>query len=163
MRGMRARSGFTLVEVFVVLIILGAMAAVAAPAFRTPPEEDDLTYATHEIENLLKLARDSAVSGSAPVTLLIDSATSRAWLVGTFRESAPNDAAQEIHASDLLAGLQLGSPIELPASVRIQLSKTRVRFTFGPSGAAYADSIELRSAYGNKLITVDPWTGNVVD
>jgi prepilin-type N-terminal cleavage/methylation domain-containing protein len=161
---MRTRAGFTLVEVFVVLIILGAMAAVAAPAFRTPPVEDDLTYATHEIEDLLKVARDSAVHGSAPVTLIVDSATARAWLVGTFRDAdVGGSESADIHASDLLAGLELGSPIALPAGVRVQLTKTRARFTFGPSGAAYADSIELRSVMGNRLITVDPWTGNVID
>jgi type II secretion system protein H len=161
---MRARGGFTLVEVFVVLIILGAMAALAAPAFRAPREDDDLTYATHQIEGLLNVARDSAVHGSAPVTLVIDSATTRAWLVGTFRDDTTSaEAEADIHASDLLAGLQLGDPIQLPPSVRVQLSKTRARFTFGPSGAAYADSLELRSVMGNRLITVDPWTGNVID
>nr|ALS89977.1 type II transport protein GspH [uncultured bacterium] len=161
---MRARAGFTLVEVFVVLIILGVMAAVAAPAFRTPPEEDDLTFATHQIEGLLKLARDSAVRGSTTVTLVIDSATTRAWLVGPFNENASeSDAQAEIHASDLLAGLQLGDPIVLPPGVRVQLTKTRARFSFGPAGAAFADSLELRSVLGNRLITINPWTGDVID
>lgn len=158
---LRSRDGFTLVEVFVVLIILGVMAAVIIPAFRTPPAEDDLTAATHQIESLLKLARDSAVHASSPMTLVIDSATARAWLVGSF--TGISEAQTEIHASDLLAGLQLGSEIGLPAGVRIQLSKTRARFTFGEGGAAFADSLELRSVYGNRLITVDPWTGDIID
>jgi prepilin-type N-terminal cleavage/methylation domain-containing protein len=161
---LRSRAGFTLVEIFVVLIILGVMAAVAAPAFRSPPDEDDLTYATHQIEGMLKLARDSAVRGSTTVTLVIDSATARAWLVGSFSaEAAGEEVRTDIHASDLLAGLQLGEPIALPPGVRLQLSKTRARFAFGPAGAAFADSIELRSVLGNRLITIDPWTGDVID
>jgi prepilin-type N-terminal cleavage/methylation domain-containing protein len=160
---MRRRAGFTLVEVFVVLIILGAMAAVAAPAFRAPPDDDDLTYATKYIEALLQVARDSAVRSSSPVTLVIDSTTARAWLVGTFQQGVERDERAVIHASDLVAGLELGTPLDLPPGVRIQLSKQRARFTFGPGGAAFADSIELRSVLGNRLITIDPWTGDVID
>jgi prepilin-type N-terminal cleavage/methylation domain-containing protein len=156
------RGGFTLVEIFVVLIILGIMAFVAAPAFRTPHEENDLTYSTHTIENLMKIARDSAVHMASPVTLVIDSATTRAWIVTSF-PSGSADSTGEIHAADLVAGLQLGDPIPLPASVRVQLSKIRVRFTFGAGGSAFADSLVLKSAMGNRLITVDPWTGNVID
>ncbi len=158
----RARGGFTLVEVFVVLIILGAMAAVAAPAFRSPPEEDDLTYATNYIGRLMKLARDSAVSASSTVTLVIDSATTRAWLVSSFQKRVRDEEEKQFHASDLLAGLELGETLELPPGVRVQLTKQRARFTFGPGGAAFADSLELRSVLGNRLITIDPWTGDVI-
>lgn len=156
------RDGFTLVEIFVVLVILGVMASVAVAAFRTPPQETDLAIATHQIEAMMKLTRDSAVHASAPVTLVIDSATSRAWIVTSF-PSESDEASSDIHASDLLAGLQLGEPIALPPGVRLELSKTRARFTFNAGGMAFADSVLLKSVLGNRLITIDPWTGNVID
>ena len=55
-----------------------------------------------------------------------------------------------------------GEPLELPASVKLELSKARARFRFAASGAVFADSLTLHSAAESKLITLNPWTGDVV-
>lgn len=157
----RARGGFTLVEVFVVLIILGAMAAVAAPAFRSPPEEDNLTVATNLVKSLLDIARDSAVSSASNVTVVIDSGTTRAWIVGAARDTSA-ETRMDVHAADVLAGLELGQVLDLPQGISMQLSKTRARFAFRPDGSAFPDSLVLHSSLGDRLITIDPWTGRVL-
>lgn len=141
------RAGFSLLEVAVVLGILAVAAGAAVPAFRRLIAEDDMTVATRRVQTLFQLARDSAVRGGAPVTVHVDSVSGLVWLHvrGVFN---PADAA--------------GTSLELPRGVRLELSQARARFTFAPSGAAFADSLLLRGPTATRLVTLDPWTGDVL-
>ena len=153
------QTGFTLVEVGVVMIILAVMAALAVPAFRRMVQEDDMTIATRQLETLFKLARDSAINSGGTVTVWVDSVTSGVWLVGPVQDSAaaalPAPSAPGIQAAP-------GERLELPASVTIELTRTRSRFRFVSSGAVFADSLILRTPDQVRLITLNPWTGDVV-
>jgi len=151
--------GFTLVEVSVVLIILAIMGALAVPALRDYVEEDDMSAATRKIEILFKIARDSAVRSAAPVTVWMDSASGGVWLVAA-RDSMAADSVSEPERVGV--ALVPGEPLELPASIDLELSKARARFRFAASGAVFADSLTLRSANEARLITLHPWTGDVV-
>jgi prepilin-type N-terminal cleavage/methylation domain-containing protein len=154
------RSGFTLVELTVVLIILAVMGGLAVPAFKRLVEEDDTTVAMRRVEALFKIARDSAVNSGAPVTVWIDSATSNVWLISAKPDSAALDTVPQRHAGDIR--LTPGEPMPLPEAVHIELTKTRARFRFSPSGAVFADSLVLRTVTDSLLITLNPWTGDVV-
>jgi prepilin-type N-terminal cleavage/methylation domain-containing protein len=136
--------GFTLLEVVVVILILSVLGAFALPAFRTEgPPRGDLDQATARMEALFQFARDSAVRGSTPVTVILDSITGEAW----------------IDARDVSVRSE---PLGLPPSVQVQLFEARPRFTFLPGGGMSArDSIQLLGPGGAvRTLTLNPWTGH---
>lgn len=55
-----------------------------------------------------------------------------------------------------------GEPLDLPSSVRLELSKARAQFRFSATGAAFADSLVLRTPSGTHLVTIDPWNGHAI-
>ena len=167
------RRGFTLIEVVVALTIMAIGAAVAIPAFLSLVREDDLTSATRTVERLFRIARDSAIHGGTPVTVVMDSATGYVWL------DTPPLVGGEVWASEWEENLSLfgstsflppddvsletfGTILPIPAGVRLEISKARARFTFSPSGQAFADSLVLASVLGRRTVTLDSWTGDVV-
>ncbi len=152
--------GFTLVELTVVLIILALMGALAVPAFRNWVDEDDMTVAQRRIDSLFKIARDSAVNSGSAITVWIDSATSNVWLVSAAQDTAPVDSLRQRRAGEIT--LTPGEPMPLPSTVRIELRKSRARFRFAASGAVFADSLVLRTPADSILVTLHPWTGDVV-
>jgi prepilin-type N-terminal cleavage/methylation domain-containing protein len=161
---MRGRRGFTLVEVVVVLIVLSVIAVAAVPAFLDSPQEDELTVATRRVEALFRLARDSAARGGRPVTVVIDSASGRVWL-DVAGAGAGAAALPSLRVSTLRlrpARQEPGDELGLPAGVSLQLAAARARFTFAPTGAAMADSLLVMSPAGARLVTINPWTGDVV-
>jgi prepilin-type N-terminal cleavage/methylation domain-containing protein len=172
----RARAGFTIIEIVVVLLIISVAAGLAAPAFRSFFEEDDLTAATHRFQTLFTFARDSAIHGGQPVTVLVDSVSGRVWLDTPAQDIDPDTlpvvqpgsafGSQAMHVmrpgTQRLDQVEDGEPLDLPPSIHIELTKARARFTFAPSGAAWADSLVLRSTMGLRLLTLNPWTGDVV-
>jgi len=143
--------GFTLIELIVVLAILALTTGLAIPAFRRWAEDDDLTVATRRVEALFRMARDSAMRSGSAVTLVLDSATARVWLIPSADNAPGIEEANEN-----------GETLELPASIALQLSKTRARFRFAGGGAVFGDSLWLATSYEKRLITMDPWTGDVI-
>ncbi len=173
------RHGFTLVEVVVALFIVSLAVAVAVPAYRSLGEVDDLTQATRRVETLFRLARDSAIRSGLPVTVVIDSIDGLVWIdtVEPLGLSSPEvrdalaypDYAPEPGMLSALVGdqnvaelLEPGSPIGLPETVSMELPRARSRFTFEPTGAALADTLVLTGPLATRVVTVDPWTGDVI-
>lgn len=62
--------GFTLIEIVLVLLLLGIIAAVAIPSIRGTMEETTLDEATQEVVNALIYARNLAIQGNT--TRLVD-------------------------------------------------------------------------------------------
>jgi prepilin-type N-terminal cleavage/methylation domain-containing protein len=173
-----AHCGFTLIEVVVALFIVSLAVAVAVPAYRSLGEVDDLTRATRRVETLFRLARDSAIRSGLPVTVVIDSIDGLVWIdtVEPLGLSSPEvrdalaypDYAPEPGMLSALVGdqnddelLEPGSPIGLPGTVHMELPRARARFTFEPTGAALADTLLLSGPLATRVVTVDPWTGDV--
>jgi prepilin-type N-terminal cleavage/methylation domain-containing protein len=172
------QSGFTLIELVTALFILSLAVAVAVPAYRSLGEVDDLTQATRRVETLFRLARDSAIRSGLPVTVVIDSIDGLVWIdtreplgLGSaeVREALayPDYAPEPSMLSAQVRGLnddkllEPGSPIGLPGTVRLELPRARARFTFEPTGAALADTLILAGPLATRVITVNPWTGDV--
>jgi prepilin-type N-terminal cleavage/methylation domain-containing protein len=173
-----SRTGFTLVEMLVTLIILTIAAAVAAPAFRTLYEEDPLTKAEHRLEALFRIARDSAIRGGQPVTVVIDSLSGLVWLdappfagaADSTHEAALEERAAGIggHRAPGISGSRLreaaegGTSLDLPGGVRLELLRARARFLFAPTGSAFPDTVWLRNSVVTRGVTLDPWTGDAI-
>jgi type II secretion system protein H len=164
------RAGFTLVEIIVVLVIIAVATAFTLPAFLEPRAEDDMTAAARRIDALFRLARDSAVRGGVPITVAIDSATGVVWLVPEriataaahsapgSRLTAPTTAIRSVRRD----AADAGESLDLRPSVRLELSAARAGFLFTPGGAAFGDTLVLRTATRSLTITLDPWTGHAI-
>lgn len=175
------RSGFTLIELVAVLMILAFASALAVPAFRSFVEPDDMTKATRRIEALFRMARDSAVHSGAPVTVVIDSVSTMVWfdvpelpdLDAAFADTStapPGTRSRRMSVTAARTGpgqaaadhVVPGESLGLPESITLAVTRARARFEFGPSGAAFADTLFLRSTMGDRMITVDRWTGDIL-
>ena len=157
------------------MVILGVLAVAAVPALRPDlPEDDDLTAATRTLETVFRLARDSAARGGAPVTVVVDSATARVWFVvppvpGEAGDDALVEAPErtpELRGAAAGGGtrpaFEPGAELDLPRSVRLELTRARATFTLTPRGLALGDSVTLRRGGAAIVLTLDPWTGDVV-
>ena len=100
MKNIRANKGFTLVEIMIVVVIIGLLAAMAIPAFqkvRTSSQDKAVT------NNLRQL---SAAADQYYLEFGVSSVATN-WLVGTNSSNyvkAVNTVANEGYASDLMQG-----------------------------------------------------------
>lgn len=140
---MRSATGFTLVEVFVVLAILGITAAAVVPGLARATEEDDITRATGQLERILGAARVRAIEQAAVVTVTLIPENGRYWTrVG---DGQPVDSGS----------------IALDHGVRLQSAAPRPRFRFDPLGMADGDALLALGPTGARVLVLDRWTGDL--
>ncbi len=133
--------GATLMEVVVVLVLIGIMAAVATPAFLNSARGNDLRDGAAAVQRILDRARVTARLSGHRVTVTLDAANARYWI------DAP----------------ALTGAIELPAGVSLWSDRPRARVTFQPSGPAGADQIAVLAHGRSATLNVDRLTGEVTN
>lgn len=67
--GKPAQTGFTLIELMIVIVLLAVIAAVAVPGFQTLVENNQVTSSTNRLVGALNFARSEALREGQQVTL----------------------------------------------------------------------------------------------
>ncbi len=141
------RSGFTLAEVLVVLVVIGIVSAAVAPALARGARPHPVDAAAGEIRDLLAGARRTAVRRGTPVVVELDPRT------GRYRVLADSEDAPAKPIAEGVLPLPEGVASDPPAGTR--------RFTFGVLGAGQGGEVVMRSGGRTAAVGMDPWTGEV--
>lgn len=139
------RSGFTLVEMLVVIAILAIVSAVTVPALRANPD-DELTTAAATITKLMQQSRQTAVEQGESVALVVDPRRARYWAT-ILNPNSPDSLVSY-------------GTIELPPETTLTADEPRVRYVFAPNGLASGGSLTLRLNARAALISLDRWSGD---
>lgn len=142
----RRRGGFTLIEMIVVLIIVGILAWLTAPAMMRVASPYAHDGQAAPIAALLRSGRREAIERGLVVSMTIDAVAAK------YR-------ADSIGVRG--AGLLGEGDIAMDEGVALETDSLRVRFTFRPDGSVFGDSIIVRGRYGGSVLSVDRWTGAI--
>jgi prepilin-type N-terminal cleavage/methylation domain-containing protein len=143
---MRARRGFTLWEMTIVLALVALGTALVVPNW-IDFDASPIPVPGESVVALLRDARRVAIEGKQTVAVRIDPST-RYFRVDTTGVSG--------------TGALVEGELQVGAYEALETDLPRVQFVFLPSGAALGDSVLVRGSDGPFLLTVDPWSGQVV-
>ena len=97
----RRTTGFTIIEVLIVVAIMSALLALAAPSYREWIENTKIRTAAESVQGGLNIARAEAVRRNASVELQLAAGTGSGWTVACTTVSATCPAViQERRASE---------------------------------------------------------------
>jgi len=170
------RGGFTLVELVVVLVIIGIMAALIIPQMQGSFEDALLRSSGRKVISVLNLAYGQAVSRNQLHRVHLDSLTGKYVVEKRVRGLNSNDGFAPVQ--DLAGGegiIDRRISIELRRTVEeapgengksegqlVELSEPVENIAFFPDGTADGSEILLRDRAGFKLLLqVNPVTGRV--
>jgi len=138
------RDGFTLLELIVVLMLLGAAAAVIAPSFSGAMLGLQLETSSRDLITRMRQARVDAVAQQAVFRVVFggeNSEDSKYMLVDEY--------GREVRTYDLPKGISLTTQGQLPLTI-----------SFYPNGRSSGGRLGLKREGGRELtIVVDPITG----
>jgi len=145
--GQRGRSGFTLIEMTIVLVIILIFLAMSLPFFANFSTSTGLNTAKREVGTILRTARSYAIS--------------RNENYDAYFNATPNPDAYSI-CRTAVPTVSIDKTYQLPAGVSFSATTT---VTFTPNGGLASGSptsVTIISAQGvSKQITVDNATGAV--
>jgi prepilin-type N-terminal cleavage/methylation domain-containing protein len=139
----RARCGFTLWELTMVLLVMGIAATLAAPAFARFGTESPPAGANALI-GLLHDGRKAAIDYDATVTLRLD----------------PKTLKYEVDTSTANGfGVLAAGRLDVGVTQTLVTDLPRLQYVFRPTGAAFADTVVVRGGPTQLVVRVDPWSG----
>ena len=127
----RSRSGFTLIELVLSVLIIAVLVGVSMPLFRAQFSDLELRNSCYNIAKLISFAQRKAVGEAMFFKINIDSDTSRYWLT----------AGKDLKTFERLKS-KYGRVYSLPKHVEINAGKKA--FIFFPNGSSEKISIILR-------------------
>lgn len=139
----RARRGFTLWELTMVLLVMAVAATLAAPAFARLAD-DTPRQPADQVIGLLHDARKVAIDDHAVVTLRLDPKTLDYQL----------DTSTAWGAGPMAAGT-----LDLGLGATLVTDQPRLQYVFQSTGAAFADTVVVRTGAVPIVVRVDPWSG----
>lgn len=138
-----AESGFTLLEMLIVLAIIGLAAAIAVPLLKPPTQALRLEQAARKLADALRATRGYAIGHDEVTELAIDLDR------GTYESVV---TAKETLASDIAVRLTFANDLHVrPASGGIR---------FYPSGGSSGGDIFMRLADRTEHISINWLTGS---
>jgi type II secretion system protein H len=143
----RARSGFTLIELVVVLVVIGIISLAIGPAWLQPATRDSFADSIEPLTNLLRDARREAMDSGAAVTLVIDPQSRRYLLARDSSAHSSYSAREDV--------------VPVAGDVQLRHDSARVRFRFWPDGRAYGDSLIVSSHAGMGRVLLRLGSGEV--
>jgi general secretion pathway protein H len=139
-----AERGFTLLELIVVLLLAGLVAALVAPSFTGTLDSSRLRSGAAEVRSVLTLARALATSGSRPRDVAFDIGKGEFAVLGEARTYVLPEGVR-------IESAQLGGAV-------VEQETFRIRFF--PDGSAVGAEVVVASSSGGRFrVTVEPLTG----
>jgi general secretion pathway protein H len=107
----RQQSGFTLIEVMVVLVIIGIVVSSVVLSIRTDDIEEHMEIEMRRVQALLNLARDEAVLQGQEIALAVEG---NSYVFETFGEEGWKPIADDrvFRAREVVAGTELSLLID---------------------------------------------------
>ena len=146
MKTTRRRSGFTLLEMVLVLLIMGIVFAMVIPSIGSLGHDPEEGMSWKELATLLRSSRVLALENAVTVKLVLDPETGYYQI-----DSTGARGAGSVMSGQLTVGM----------NADLRSDSARARFAFRPDGSAFGDSLILSSSGYVTKISLDPFTGEV--